>query len=90
MHRFPPVNNPVNGPNGGMFGQSNSAGAAGGMGANFGANMFGGRGPAPKGGVCPMLQGVNDMQAFRTSCFNLMQVIRIMIYCFEYQESLTN
>jgi len=73
MHRFPPVNNPVNGPNGGMFGQSNSAGAAGGMGANFGANMFGGRGPAPKGGVCPMLQGVNDMQAFRTSCFNLMQ-----------------
>ena len=42
------------------------------QGPAFGANMFGSRGP--KGGVCPMLQGVTDMQAFKTSCFNLMQV----------------
>jgi len=41
------------------------------QGPAFGANMFGSRGP--KGGVCPMLQGVTDMQAFKTSCFNLMQ-----------------
>lgn len=74
--RFPPVNNPLNGQNGGVFGQSNSARGAAGMGPQgpgFGANMFGGRGTMPKGGVCPMLQGVTDMQAFKTSCFNLMQ-----------------
>lgn len=73
IYRFPPGNNPMNGQNGGMFGQTNAAGGAGPMGSDFGANMFGGRGGLPKGGMCPMLQGVTDMQAFKMSCFNLMQ-----------------
>ena len=71
----------MNGQNGGMFGQSNAAGGsgpmggAGPMGSDFGANMFGGRGGLPKGGMCPMLQSVTDMQAFKMSCISLMQVI---------------
>ena len=77
----------MNGQNGGMFGGSNSMGGAmgagggmggagggmGGMGLGAGANMFG-NGPMPRGGVCPMLKGVTDMQAFKTSCLTLMQV----------------
>ena len=57
---------------GGMGGGSGGMGGGnGGMGVN--ANMFG-NGPVPRGGVCPMLQGVTDMQAFKTSCMMLMQV----------------
>jgi len=77
-----PANNPTSGQNGGMYGSPNSMG--GGMGSSgmnpqgLGANMFGGGpggpgGRMPKGGVCPMLQGVSDMQAFKTSCMMLMQ-----------------
>ena len=80
----PSAYNPMSGQNGGRFGSSNSVG--GGMGASgmnpqgLGANMFGGGpggpgGRMPKGGVCPMLQGVTDMQAFKTSCMMLMQVL---------------
>ena len=79
-----PANNPTSGQNGGMYGSPNSMG--GGMGSSgmnpqgLGANMFGGGpggpgGRMPKGGVCPMLQGVSDMQAFKTSCMMLMQVL---------------
>jgi len=78
-HGFPSNNNnnAMNGQNGGMFGGSNSFGGgmnAGGpaLGAGAGANMFG-EGPMPRVGVCPMLRGVNDMQAFKTSCLTLMQ-----------------
>jgi len=72
----PTANNNINGMNngnmfGGMGGGSGGMGGGnGGMGVN--ANMFG-NGPVPRGGVCPMLQGVTDMQAFKTSCMMLMQ-----------------
>merc|ERR1712136_543786 len=83
FHRYPNTgNNAASGQNGGMFGGGNSVGGgrgvggmgAGGMGGGMGmgANMFG-NGPMPRGGVCPMLQGVSDMQAFKTSCMTLMQ-----------------
>jgi len=65
-----------------VFGQSNSA--AGGIGPqspSLGANIFGSRGPTPQGGVCPMIQGVRDIQAFKTSCFNLMQASSRDVEC---------
>lgn len=78
-HR-PPIN-PVGGQNGGMFGSNGMGGGmGGGMGPQggvqgLGGNMFGPPNgpPSGRGGICPMLQGVDDMQSFKTSCFTLMQ-----------------